>query len=113
MDGVRCRVVFNVVTDGFDFTFLERLNGKTQFVLRPDGHGGWSREPIAAGAVVRPSLTFGEEQGRDVLQSLAEQLAQLGFVQLHGQPQIAAMKEHLDDLRTQATRLFELAKVPA
>lgn len=110
MDGIRCRVVFNVVTDGFDFTFLERRGGKTQFVLRPDGKGQWTRHPIEDGARTEPTLTFGEEAGREVLQSLAEQLAQLGFVQLHGQPQIAAMKEHLDDLRTQATRLFELAK---
>lgn len=109
MDGIRARIMFNVRTDGYDITLLEREHGKTRYVLRPEPNGTWRREPLTEGGMVEPSLRFGDQIGREVLQSLAEQLAQLGFLQMNAAPQIGAMQAHIDDLREQSARLFRLA----
>lgn len=109
MDGIRARITFNVRTDGYDITLLEREHGKTRYVLRPEPDGRWRREALDNGGNVEPSLQFGEQVGREVLQSLAEQLAQLGFLTLNAAPQIGAMQQHLNDMREQAERLFKLA----
>jgi hypothetical protein len=109
-DGLRVRIVRDPRTESLDFVFLERVNGKTVFIWRPQPDGLWKREQLVEGSERRPSFSFPEDVGREVLQSFAEQLAQLGFVQLHSHPQIEAMQGHIGDLRLQAERLFTLAK---
>lgn len=111
MDGVRVRLINDAYTGNIDMLFLERVNGKTLYILRPAPDGAWTREELPPDGSYdrRPSISFTELMGRDVLQSMAEQLAQLGFVQLNAAPQIGALQAHLDDMRVQAERLFTLA----
>lgn len=111
-DGLRVRIVRDMRTDNFDLYFLERTSARTTHQLFPDGAGSWRREPISneGGRFGPPSLSFNEENGREILQSLAEQLAQHGFVQLNAAPQMGAMQAHINDLQIQGDRLFSLAK---
>ena len=109
MDGVRVRLTKDAYTGNIEVYVLEREHGRTRFLRRPTPDGQWIREEIAEGVMQRPSLILAEHEASDILQSLAEQLAQMGFVQLNAAPQMVAMREHIADLKVQSERLYALA----
>lgn len=106
---VRLRIQRDVYTGNYDFLLMERENGQ-RFILRPTADGTWTRELIAEGNRVTPSFVLSEEFGREVLEQMATELAQLGHMQLNSAPSVEAQLRHIEDLQVANTRLFTLAE---